>query len=373
MKIRDFQLERYFAKYEFTARYLLSSSDSESLSVSDLLAFEPEAERGLKDLWLGYTESFGHPALRREISKTYEAMPAENVLVHAGAQEAIFNFMNVVLEAGDHVIVQSPCYQSLAEVANSIGCELTFWGTRHEEQWRPDLEFLESSLKPKTKLVVINSPNNPTGHLLSKDDFSSLIQILRKRGVMLFSDEVYRLSEYDPGDQLPAAADAYELGVSLGVMSKSYGLAGLRIGWVATRMKKVLERLAAFKDYTSICSSAPSEFLAMLALRHAKPVLQRNRDIAIHNLALLRETLGRLQSQIEWVEPKAGVIAFPRFKDADAEKFAEDLVAKKSVMLLPGKYFDFDKRHFRLGFGRKNFSEALNLFEEHVVETFRAL
>lgn len=366
MKIPDFRLERYFAKHEFTARYLLSSSDSESFSVSELLALEAGSEDQFRKLWLGYTESLGHPALRMEIAKIYQNISSENILVHAGAQEAIFNFMNVLLRPGDRVIVQSPSYQSLAEIARSIGCEVVSWPMTHENKWEPDINFLEKNLTAKTKLVVINTPHNPTGHLFHPNVFHELIEMLREREIFLFSDEVYRLSEYKRADRLPAVCDIYELGTSLGVMSKSYGLAGLRIGWVATRNKNILERMASFKDYTSICCSAPSEFLATLALKHTDRILERNKSIAQNNLRILRDFFQRTKNHLEWVEPRAGVIAFPRFRnEIKAEDFAEDLVKKRGVMILPGKFMDYDSRHFRIGFGRKNFSDVLRIFEEH--------
>lgn len=360
MQIRPFQLERFFAKYEFTAQYLLCSSDCESLAVADLLAFEPAARRELDSLWLGYTETPGHPALRAEIAGLYQNIAPAQILVHSGAEEAIFNFMNVTLSPGDHVIVQSPCYQSLLEVAAALGCQVTRWPMQPGNNWEPDLDFLRDNIRPATRLVVVNSPHNPTGYLMSAKTQADLIDIVRQHGLLLFSDEVYRGLEYDPDDRLPAAAELYENAVSLGVMSKTYGLAGLRIGWLATQNVALYRQLAAFKDYTSICNSAPSEFFATLALRHRAQIVQRNLEIILFNLGLLNEFFATRQDSFEWLPPRAGCIAFPRLKlPRPVETFCADLVERQGVLLAPGSMFDFDGNHFRIGFGRKNMPEAL--------------
>ena len=287
MQLAPFKLERYFAKYEFSTKYLLCSSDCESLAVGDLLAMEPGAEEGLKRHWLGYTESPGSPSLRKEISRIYKGIHPEQVLVHSGAEEAIFLFMHTVLNPGDHIIVHWPCYQSLFEVARSIGCEVTKWEARVENKWALDLDELKRSLRTNTRAIIINTPHNPTGYLMPQKEFRALNTLAQEKGVLLFSDEVYRELEYDPADRLPAACDLNPEAVSLGVMSKSYGLAGLRIGWIATKNARVLASMAALKDYTTICSSAPSEYLAELALQHREQIAERNLQLIHTNLSLL--------------------------------------------------------------------------------------
>ena len=253
MKLSPFKLERYFAKYEFSAPYLLCSSDCESMRLQDLLALEPAATERFESLWLGYTESLGNPELRRTIAALYETVSPDQVLVHAGAEEAIFNFMNVTLNPGDHVIVHAPYYQSLGEVARNIGAEITEWQGDPKRAWELDLEVLKSVLTPKTKWVVVNVPHNPTGFLPTLEFVRDLSALSEQYGFTIFSDEVYRGLELDPSDRLPGLADLNERAVSLGVMSKTYGLAGLRIGWLATRNSQLLRELATFKDYTTIC------------------------------------------------------------------------------------------------------------------------
>jgi len=364
MQLTPFKLERYFARYEFSVKYLLCSSDCESLSVGDLLAFEPGAEEGLKRLWLGYTETSGAPSLRQEISRIYTGIQPEQILIHSGAEEAIFLFMHAVLQPGDHVIVHWPCYQSLFEIARSIGCELTFWEARAQNEWAPDLDELKCNLRSNTRAIIINTPHNPTGWLMPQADFRGLDALAQERGIILFCDEVYRELEYDPADRLPSACELNPSSVSLGVMSKTYGLAGLRIGWVATQNALVQAHMAALKDYTSLCNSAPSEYLSELALRHRSQIAGRNLQIIHDNLSLLDVFFAARTDHFAWVRPKAGPIAFPRLIGEDVEKFCHHLVTSSGVLLLPGTMYDHPGNHFRLGFARKNMPEALTQLEQ---------
>ena len=368
MQIPTFKLERYFAKYEFNTKYLLCSSDCEAMTVSDLLAFEPDAVEKFEKVWLGYTESQGSPALRQAICDLYQTIQPENVLVHTGAEEAIFLFMQAVLRPGDHVIVHWPCYQSLTDVARSIGCDVTLWKAHEENNWALDLDELRKAIRSNTKLIVINTPHNPTGYLMSEADFRALHQIAAERNILLFCDEVYRESEYDPAERLPAGCDLGENTISLGVMSKTYGLAGLRIGWIATRNKEIYTRMAALKDYTTICNSAPSEFLAELALRNRQKLVDRNMGIIQHNLTVMDGFFERHADRFSWIRPRAGSMAFPRYLGGDVESFCDELVCKAGVLLLPGSMYDDTDNHFRLGLGRCNLPEALAQLEKFLAE-----
>jgi len=363
MQIADFKLERYFARYEFNVKYVLCASDCESASIEDLLGFEAGADDRLHRHRLGYTESQGSPTLRREICGLYDSIEPHQVLVHTGAEEAIFLFMHAVLTSKDHVIVHWPCYQSLFEVARSIGCQVSLWRAREDDGWSLDPDELLQHIRPGTKAVIINTPHNPTGYLMPGDLFQSIADICRQREILLFSDEVYRESEYRRQDRLPAACDLGDHTVSLGVMSKVYGLAGLRIGWIATRSADVYRKIAALKDYTTICNSAPSEFLAELALRHRQKLVDRNLAIIADNLSMLDGFFDRHGSRFAWRRPKAGAIGFPRLLGEDVEDFCATLVASTGVLLLPGTLYDDDGNHFRIGFGRKNLPEGLSQLE----------
>jgi aspartate/methionine/tyrosine aminotransferase len=364
MKIKPFNLERYFAKYEFNTQYLLGSSDCESLAIGDLLTLEDGTEERLREHWLGYTESQGSPDLRKEISQIYGSISPDQVLVHSGAEEAIFTFMQAALETGDHLIVHWPCYQSLYEIAASIGCRISRWEAKEENRWILDTDELEKLVQPNTKAIVINTPHNPTGYLMSQETYLETWRIAQSQGILLFCDEVYRESEYDPTNRLPAACDFGELGISLGVMSKSYGLAGLRIGWIATQNPDLYQKISQIKDYTTICNSAPSEFLAALALRHREKLVGRNLKIITENLTLLDVFFTQYEDLFSWEKPSAGPIAFPRLIGRDVVEFCDQLLKDQGVMLLPGTVYDHPGNNFRIGFGRKNMPEALSHLEE---------
>ncbi|MFM7427233.1 MAG: aminotransferase class I/II-fold pyridoxal phosphate-dependent enzyme [Elainella sp.] len=362
MKLPAFELERYFARHEFTAPYLLCSSDCESVAIQDLLALEPEATEAFHQVGLGYTETAGSPSLRAEICRSYEAMQPEQILVCAGAEEAIFLFMNAVLNSGDHLIVHAPGYQSHQDIARSIGCEVSLWYGREAADWSLDLDELCQLIRPQTKAIVINCPHNPTGYVMDQAEWRQLVEIARQHDLILFADEIYRFLELRPEDTLPAACDLYENAVSLSGLSKTYGLAGLRIGWIATRRSDIYRAMASFKDFTSICNSAPSEFLAILALRHGETLARRNRAIVAANLEHCQQVFAQYPEHLSWVPPRGGSTAFPRLHHLDSEAFCNQLVEQQGVLLLPSRYFNFGDQHFRLGLGRKNFPEALARF-----------
>lgn len=366
MNLPPFKLERYFAKYEFNTEYLLCSSDCESMSIADLLAFEPGAGEKFQNVWLGYTESQGSPTLRAEICKLYEKIGPDDILVHAGAEEAIFLFMHAMLDKGDHIIVHSPSYQSLRDVAKSIGCDVSPWRAREENGWALDLQELRHLMRTNTKAIIINTPHNPTGYLMSRDDYDALHKFAQANKLLLFSDEVYRESEYDPATRLPAGCDYGEHAVSLGVTSKTYGLAGLRIGWIATKNRKIYEKMASLKDYTTICNSAPSEFLAEVAMRNRKKLAERNLDIISHNLNVIDDLFARYSALFTWIRPQAGSMAFPRYLGGNVDKFCDELVRKAGVLLLPGTIYDDSNNHFRLGLGRKTLPQAVERLEQYL-------
>jgi aspartate/methionine/tyrosine aminotransferase len=366
MRIPDFELERFFARWEFNVRHLLCASDVEGYRMAELLGLMDDEVAALwHGLSLGYTEAPGHPLLRAAIAALYESAAAEEVLVFSGAEEAIFAFANVALAPGDHVIVCWPAYQSLHEVARAAGAEVELLPLDAADGWALELDRLRSMLRPNTRAIVVNFPHNPTGALPDRETWDGLVELARGAGAWLFSDEVYRFLEHEPADRLPAAVDRYERGVSLGVMSKSFALAGLRIGWVACRDRALLDRLAAFKDYTTICSSAPSEILAIAALRAREQVLARSLGIVRSNLVHLDGFFARRADRFGWVRPRAGSTGFPRLlSDEPIDDFVRELVEATGVLLLPGTLFGYPGNHFRLGFGRVDLPHALARLEE---------
>jgi aspartate/methionine/tyrosine aminotransferase len=370
MELQPFKLERYFAKYEFSVKYLLSSSDCDGLAQSELLMLADTEARLLWDnLQLGYTESLGHPLLRQEVARLYLGIQPEQVLITA-PEEGIFIAMNTLLQKGDHVICTFPGYQSLYEIARSIGCEVTVWQPEEENGWRFNPEFLRQHIKPETKLLVINFPHNPTAYLPSIKDFLEIVDLARKHTLYLFSDEMYRWLELNPEDRLPSACEIYEKAVVLFGMSKTFGMAGARIGWIVTQDQNLYAKIVAFKDYTTICSSAPGEILAIIALRAKDKIIQKHLIRINLNLELLEGFFTRHSNVLTWIRPKAGTIAFPRLRgEFGSAAFCQEVVEKAGILLLPSTIYDFDDRHFRIGFGRENMPEALGKLEEYLLQS----
>ncbi len=364
MTLPPFRLERFFARHEHTVEHLLCASDCESVTVGELLALEPGADEALAGLRLGYTESAGHPDLRREIAALYRGIDPDDVLVFAGGEEAIFALAEGALAPGHTVFVHFPAYQSLHEAARARGCEVVLWRAREDDGWALDLRALSAASRGGA--VIVNTPHNPTGHALGPAELADLAEVAREDGLRLIVDEAYRFLEHDAGERPAAGCELDERAVSLGVLSKSFGLAGLRIGWVATRDRELLGRLAGVKDYLTICSSAPSELLATVALRHRGELVARNLEIVRENLELLAAFMERRAERFEWVRPRGGPVAFPALLGGEgANRFCRRVLEGCGVLLLPGSVFDeCDHRHFRVGFGRVGFRAGLERFEE---------
>ena len=370
MKINDFKLECYFGLYEFTAPYLLTQSDCESMSTEDLLAMEPGAKEGYLKQWLGYTETWGDPELRKEIAKLYKNMKDENILVFHGAQEAIFAYMNVILNPGDHMIAMYPNYQSAYEVANSVpNCTFSKWFVKDDgEKWVVDFDELEALIQPNTKVIAINTPNNPTGYTFTNAEIEKLCEICKKHDIYLFSDEVYKGLEMD-GEKRDWVADHYDKAISLGVMSKSYGLAGLRVGWLATKDTQLLNQLVKFKHYMSICDAAPSEYLTKVALKHSDELLERSVKLIEENIKLADAFFEKYDYLFEKKPITCGSVAFHKLLiDMPVKDFCQMAVDKKGVLLLPANIYEMDEQYFRMGYGRKGVPEALQKFEEFLIE-----
>lgn len=369
MKIKPFKLERYYTLYEHSAKYSICNSDCEAMTIRELLRLEKGAEEEFHNTWLGYTETQGNPSLRRDISTIYTEILSKQITVCTGAQEPIFLFSHAVLNSGDEVVVQTPCYQSLQSIPESIGCKVLSWNVRYEEG-RPIfvIDDLKKLVNSKTKVIYLNAPHNPTGFLFTREEQQAIIELARTCGAIIFCDEVYRELEHSPEFAIPAFADAYEYGVSIGVMSKSYGLPGLRIGWVATQNQPILDKIAILKEYTTICNSAPSEFLAGVALRNRRVILDRNLGIVRKNLPLYDAFFEKYANLFSWHKPNAGPVAFVKMLfDEDDMGFAEQVLKKQGVLLLPGGVYDY-KGYFRIGFGRENIEEDLKQFEHFVLE-----
>ena len=202
VELSPFRIERFYARYEHSTRFMLSSSDCESRTIGALLELEPDAHGRLLETWCGYTESPGGPELRQAIASLYERTGAEEVAVTSCAEEGIFLLYHALLRPGDHVIVETPCYESALQVARSTGAEVSQWRRRYEDGWAHDLDALAGLIRPATRLLYLNQPHNPTGTLMPRPVFEQVLGLARAHGLVVFSDEVYRELEHDPAGRL---------------------------------------------------------------------------------------------------------------------------------------------------------------------------
>lgn len=368
----DFRLEVFLGKWEFAAKHHMTASDAESTTVGELLALEPNARQRLLDLDLKYVPTWGGDELRAAIAGTYESIEPRDVLAFAGAEEALFWAIAETIGPGDHAIVTVPNYQSMESVAIATGADVQGLMLRPENAFMPDPRELVRMIRPTTKLVCLNFPNNPTGAVPRRDAFVEIVTACDRRGVRVFSDEVYRGLELDPPATLPQAADLSERALSLNVTSKSYGLPGLRVGWLASRDRELLDRIERRKHYTSICNAAPSELLASIAIRHGSTLQSRCRDVIRANIATAATFFADHQHLFEWAPPAGGCVCFPRYLGAEGvETFVERLLHAEGVVLLPASLYvsrlgTVPNDRFRLGLGRKGFPEGLAAIGRHL-------
>ncbi|MFY1677733.1 MULTISPECIES: aminotransferase class I/II-fold pyridoxal phosphate-dependent enzyme [unclassified Streptomyces] len=367
-RLPEFRLETHLSRWEFTARHHLTASDAQTMTLGELLALADEHDRAaFENLSLGYTETYGDPALREAIAATYERADAADVICFAGAEEALYLAMNVLLGSGDHAVVATPNYQAAETVPLAL-CEVTGVALDPDRDWALDLDAVRAAIRPNTRVVSVNFPNNPTGKVIGATDFAELAGLCDERGIHLFSDEVYRGLERDTARTLPQAADLSERALSLNVTSKSLGLPGLRIGWITCRDRDLLSRLERAKHYTTICNSAPSEVLARVALKARTTILDRNRALIARNLPLFDAFFAEFADLFAWRAPDGGCVAYPRYLGPDGvEEFCARLLREAGVLLLPAGVYrseltDGPNDRFRIGVGRANPEEGLAAF-----------
>ena len=354
MKVTPFALERFYVDYEFTVGTNISASCGAETTTADILALAGgEAKERFLSLGLDYRENKGDEKLRDQVVREYENLSADDIQVTAGGSEAIFLLMHTHLNPGDRIIAETPLYQSLFQVAEDMGAEAARLPLVPEEGFIPDPERLKKLLEErKTKMVVINHPHSPTGSVLSFDLLMEVGRLAERYGALLVSDEVYWGVFYDPADRIPHAADLFENAVTIGDMTKPYGLGGLRVGWLASRRRDILDAASTMKDYTTMCASAPSEYLSILALEHRDEIIKKNMDIARENISRFNDLVAGSGGKLSWMPPRGGYTGFVKLEmqGKDVREFCIELIEKKDVLLLPGDVFG-DPERFRIGVG----------------------
>jgi aspartate/methionine/tyrosine aminotransferase len=358
MKIDTFLLERWMTRHETHVQFDIAESGILPLSTDDLLNFEPaEARRETLDrllqLPLGYSEARGTEALRAALAATYRRGDAEHVLVTTGAIEANFLLFNVLLETGDHVIAPFPAYQQLYSVPKAIGCDVSLWHVGPDTGYRYDVDALARLVTPRTKVIVVNTPHNPTGAMLSPADAARVYALAADAGATVIGDEAYRWLAVPGGE--PFADPMFDLGpagVSVGTLSKPFGLPGLRIGWLAGP-PDLIQACWAFRDYVSLSPGKLNDALAVLAMKHRGAIVERNTRIITANLAAATRWMAERASFLSWTPPRGGLLALLKYDlPIDSLTLADRLAIDHSVMLAPGSAFGYE-HHLRLGIGQR--------------------
>ena len=354
MKVTPFALERFYVDYEFTVGTNISASCGAETTTADILALAgDEARERYLSLGLDYRENKGDEGLRDLIAAEYDRLTANNIQVTSGGSEGIYLLMHTYLNPGDRIIAETPVYQSLFQVAHDLGAEAARLPLAPEEGFVPDPGRLEKLLaEKKTAMVVINHPHSPTGSVLTKELLFELGGLCEKYGALLVSDEVYWGVFYDPADRIPHAADLFENVVTIGDMTKPYGLGGLRVGWLASPRQDILEAASTMKDYTTMCAAAPSEYLSILALTHRDEIIEKNMIIARENISRFNDVAAESGGKLSWIPPRGGYTGFVKLEapGRDVREFCIELIEKKDVLLLPGDVFG-DPERFRIGVG----------------------
>lgn len=367
MKIERFELERWMTRWEYDVVYDICESGILPMSIAELCGYigpEPAAE--LRELVMSmpqsYSEARGTLALRTVLADTYAGVTPDNILVTTGAIEANFLVFNTLLNPGDHVVAVSPAYQQLHSVPRAVGAEVDLWDvTTADGGFAYDLDRLEAVVRPDTRMIVINTPHNPTGAILDSDGLDQVLEIARARDAWVLSDEAYRWLEHPGGERLvEPARNRYEKAISVGTMSKPFGMPGLRIGWLAST-SEVVNRAWSLRDYISLSPSKLNDAIATVAIRHREDILPRNHQIICENLAHARWWFREHAELASWSEPKAALLAMMRYSaPVESTILADRLADEAKVMLAPGSAFGLEG-HLRIGIGQRQdlFAEGL--------------
>jgi aspartate/methionine/tyrosine aminotransferase len=355
-------LEEWFDDYQYAIQYDIGESAVKYLTFDQLGI-------SLDKLPIRYGYHLGRPDLRECLAEQYRPLASDNLLVTNGGSEAIFLIAAALLKPGDHVIVEHPNYPSLYEIPRSLNCQVSFLPLRFESQFKPDLAELDRLVTPNTKLVSLTHPNNPTGSMISRAALDTLIEWVEAKGIYLLFDETYREMGFEHA--LPPAATLSSRAISLSSMSKVYGLPGIRIGWMASQDQAILKSALNIREQVTITNNAIGEEIALQVLQQKERYIQRASAAILRNRAIVSEWMNA-QEDFEWVFPEAGVVSLPRLKahvNIDPEKLYRRLAEVYRTFVIPGRCFEMDNRHFRLGFGStpeeiqvglSNLNQALN-------------
>ena len=353
-QLPPFRLERWFAEFEFVPGMRnLAASGPFAVKTGELLELEgAETTARYLNLDLDYIENPGSESLRQGIADLYSTLNASDVRITSGASEALLLLMWTLAAPGINIVIEEPCYGNIPGIAESLGVEVRRLPLSQEDDWKPNLEQLFRLIDEKTSLVYLVHPHNPSGSVLRREEMEAIASITERAGAILVNDEVFRLITLDD-EPLPSVVDVVENAVSIGDMTKPWGLGGLRVGWIASRRHELLDLLSSARDYSTMCSSAPGSFLAELALRHSTQIIAPRLAAARDNRNRLTEAITRSNGTLSWRRPEAGYTAFVQMPaHISTTAFCRRLAQEQRILLLPGEvYGRAYERFVRIGFG----------------------
>jgi aspartate/methionine/tyrosine aminotransferase len=357
MQFRAMKHHAFYESLPKKARYNLSDACGATANLKDILSEEEIAAVASVPLVYGSVE--GRDDLRAGIYALYQhlypQLGAENITVLSGTEEGLFSIMACILTPGDEVIGMQPCYPSLSDLPACFGGVFKPVELEYKSHWQPSIDDFAAQVSERTKAIVINSPHNPTGMLLDQNFIDSLIDLCEQHDLYLISDDVFVFSDFSGvGSQLNVLH--YEKAVLANVLSKTFGLPGVRIGWVMSKNEELTESIRHLKTYNSICQSQLDEQVACFVMQKADLIIKRNNEIVCKNVELFDDFIA-VSDFLSWHKPKAGLLGLVR-----SNKPLKNLLEawfEKDVLVLPGELFGIEGNYFRVGLGKKDFSEAL--------------
>ena len=370
MKIKPFAVEEWMNAWEVGAKYNIAETCVDSISMNELFELTGEDKTEFLNRLcarrLSYGDIEGLPEFRKGVCGLYKTLNIENIVPTHGASGANHHVFYSLISPGDRVVSIMPTYQQLYSIPESYGADVQILHLSKENNYLPDLEKLRRLVTPKTKMICINNPNNPTGALMSEQILREIVEIARSADAWILCDEVYRHLSQEDG-WCPSIVDLYEKGISVSSMSKVFSLAGLRLGWIATHDMSVVKSCLSHRDYNLVSCGVFDEMLAAAALKHRDKLLERSRKIVRENLQILDDWVGS-EPRVSYVKPKAGTTALVYYDlDISSYEFCEEMYKKTGAVVTPGDCFEVP-HSMRIGYayGKQDLIDGLKAISEYI-------
>ena len=370
MKIKPFAVEEWMNAWEVGAKYNIAETCVDSISMNDLFELTGEDKTEFLNRLcarrLSYGDIEGLPEFRKGVCGLYKTLNIENIVPTHGASGANHHVFYSLISPGDRVVSIMPTYQQLYSIPESYGADVQILHLSKENNYLPDLEKLRRLVTPKTKMICINNPNNPTGALMSEQLLREIVEIARSADAWILCDEVYRHLSQEDG-WCPSIVDLYEKGISVSSMSKVFSLAGLRLGWIATHDMSVVKSCLSHRDYNLVSCGVFDEMLAAAALKHRDKLLERSRKIVRENLQILDDWVSS-EPHVSYVKPKAGTTASVHNDlDIPSYEFCEEMYKKTGAFVTPGDCFEVP-HSMRIGYayGKQDLIDGLKAISEYI-------